>query len=363
MKKEALFKRLHLVVDLPRYYWKSATDFGFHPAAALMLILRGLREGYWPEEAYRLGLLNPAIAASLRKLHVSKRAMVKVQRRLNPPAWENILRDKGIFYRYCQAAGLPVPKLYGIYARGGRGWNIATPVLESDQEWVQFFERDCPSPFVVKPTLGRLGAGVMVLTRTGQGLVPPAGRVIAASELVRHLSTHREFDGFVVQERLRNHPALRTMVAGEGLATSRIISFLHADQRCELLSADLKIVMKDNLTSNLSMGATGNMAGTVSLDDGRILSAVAVLEGEGFVEVERHPETGVPFRDARLPDWGAAKDLVVRAARTFLPVRTVGWDLAFTSSGPVLIEGNFFFDPPCSMFKGREVLRTLTSGL
>ena len=64
MKKEALLKRLHLVVDLPRYYWKSATDFGFHPAAAVMLILRGLREGYWPEEAYCLGLLNPARAVA-----------------------------------------------------------------------------------------------------------------------------------------------------------------------------------------------------------------------------------------------------------------------------------------------------------
>ena len=57
--------------------------------------------------------------------------------------------------------------------------------------------------------------------------------------------------------------------------------------------------------------------------------------------MERHPVSGYAFAGFRLPDWVAAMDLVEHAYDTALATyRLVGWDVAFTLEGPVLVEGN-----------------------
>jgi len=67
--------------------------------------------------------------------------------------------------------------------------------------------------------------------------------------------------------------------------------------------------------------------------------------GGGFLPVDRHPETGVTFSGFQLPFWAEVCALARRAARAFLPIRTIGWDFAMTAGGPCLIEGNFWADP------------------
>ena len=56
---------------------------------------------------------------------------------------------------------------------------------------------------------------------------------------------------------------------------------------------------------------------------------------------ERHPDTGFPIAEFRLPMLEEALDLIDRAARVVPQVQYVGWDGAITEKGPVLIEGNW----------------------
>ena len=58
-----------------------------------------------------------------------------------------------------------------------------------------------------------------------------------------------------------------------------------------------------------------------------------------------HPKTGEPFADFQLPHWQEARKLAEHAAMLFLPLRTIGWDLALTDDGPLLLEGNAEWDP------------------
>ena len=46
--------------------------------------------------------------------------------------------------------------------------------------------------------------------------------------------------------------------------------------------------------------------------------------------------------------------LAEQAARAFLPLRTVGWDIAVTPEGPTLIEGNPFWDPSNDLVVGPQ---------
>lgn len=57
---------------------------------------------------------------------------------------------------------------------------------------------------------------------------------------------------------------------------------------------------------------------------------------------EVHPVTGKRFADVRIPQVQEAFELCLRAALEVPKVRYVGWDVAFSTHGPVLIEGNAY---------------------
>ena len=54
----------------------------------------------------------------------------------------------------------------------------------------------------------------------------------------------------------------------------------------------------------------------------------------------------MPIEGFQLPVWTEACQLAREAARLFLPLRFVGWDIALTETGPVLVEANWNSDPP-----------------
>jgi D-alanine-D-alanine ligase-like ATP-grasp enzyme len=70
------------------------------------------------------------------------------------------------------------------------------------------------------------------------------------------------------------------------------------------------------------------------------------LEGPGRQEITKgagvfyeHPDTHFKFDGFSIPYFKEACDLVKNCAQHF-PSRLIGWDIAITEEGPVVIEGN-----------------------
>lgn len=59
--------------------------------------------------------------------------------------------------------------------------------------------------------------------------------------------------------------------------------------------------------------------------------------GETFL---RHPETGFLFEGSRLPYPEKVRELVTRGHQVFPKQKIVGWDIAFTPTGPAIVEAN-----------------------
>jgi hypothetical protein len=57
---------------------------------------------------------------------------------------------------------------------------------------------------------------------------------------------------------------------------------------------------------------------------------------------ECHPTTGAQIQGFRFPDWEKAMDMVKQASALIPELGYLGWDVAFTPDGPVLVEGNEF---------------------
>lgn len=60
----------------------------------------------------------------------------------------------------------------------------------------------------------------------------------------------------------------------------------------------------------------------------------------GLTKYESHPVTKTQIVGFKIPYWEEIIKMVTEAAWIVPQVRTVGWDIAVTKSGPLIIEGN-----------------------
>jgi len=96
----------------------------------------------------------------------------------------------------------------------------------------------------------------------------------------------------------------------------------------------------DNVIDNFS-GHIGNLIADIDPDTGALSVPFAEApDGNGIKFVPVHPDSGNTIAGTILPHWSLARGLIDRAAPLFLPLRTIGWDVALTADGVVLMEGN-----------------------
>ena len=325
-----------------------------------ILLLR--KRNFPPESAYRLGLLDPSISDKELSQYISKKSLKMIQASINPESWEFLTEDKSFFYKYCMAHDIPVPGLYAIFFTNTAGWSYNGSVLGSREDWTNFFDLEVPSEFVIKPARGVYGKSINIFSRNNKEFIDGSGTTYKAEELYQMMSSDRQYNCFVIQERMKNHPELVRLSNTQFLQTSRITTFIDNDGECRILQAYFKPIIGQNVIDNFKWGRTGNLNAEVIVDSGILEPAQAMPQNDlGIKPVFIHPETRVPFKGFQLPFWKEACLLVKNAAPKFLPLRTIGWDIALTPKGPYILEGNIWWDPPnLKKITGADTVEILT---
>ena len=318
------------------------------------------RDKFEPAEAFRLGLFQPRSHRRRHVEYVSRRRLTKVQESLNPVAWAPLLKNKDLFYRYCTAVEVPIPRLYAIMHAKLPGWTYTGHLLRTRNDWMAFFDSNLPAEFAVKPAEGAYGHGFGLFFRAGGAYADAAGRHMDTGGLYDALVPHA--DGrYIIQERLHNHPELIRLSGTEALQAVRIISLVDNDGQVHILHAHLKVIEGDELVDTLLRGLTGNIEASVELQHGILGPANRVLgTGATVATLPVHPKTKIAFEGLRLPFWAEACHLVRQTAVKFIPIRTIGWDVALTPDGPVIVEGNVWWDPPNQHGDMGEIFRALS---
>jgi len=300
--------------------------------------------GFTAREALQDGLLDTRVPESALAGTVSKRTLVQFQRRVNPVQFDCLTEDKGVFYTYCGAMGLPIPRLFGVAARPA-GFSAEGRPLRNSADW-QAFVAGLPDEFVVKPSQGVYGWGVEIFRREAGGFVGSASGRHSEQGMVAAFFTDPGRSSFVIQERLVAHPAMQDLSGTPYLQTVRMVTDVDDQGVSRVVYAMLRIIVGAAVVDNYANGSNGNLICLVDLAEGTLdLPLGAGPDGFGVVPVAHHPKTGAAFRGFRLPDWGAACALANRAALLFLPMRSLGWDIALTADGPRIVEANKRWDP------------------
>lgn len=291
--------------------------------------------GYLPDEATLLGLLN--FDGEIKEHYISKSHMVARQKILNHPSFQHVTEDKAVFYAFCAKLGLPIPGLLALFFKNASGLHWGHGPLASEEQWIDFFENKCPDEFVIKPSSGVYGDDIIFVEKGAGGF--------SGKELFKKLAANQRYDSFVVQECLCNHQDLMEINPKRGLQTLRVTTYIDKNLVVHIAYAFFKPIVGDMRIDNHKSGTTGNLLCEIDLQDGTLGVPLLVTEN-GPVKIPNHPDTNRTIEGIVLPFWEEAFDVAKKMAPHFLPMRTIGWDIAISSQGIRVIEGNARWDPP-----------------
>lgn len=142
---------------------------------------------------------------------------------------------------------------------------------------------------------------------------------------------------FLLQKYTENHADIKKL-SPTALSTVRIVTTRFNDD-VHILSSDLRVgCSKDSIVDNFAKeGAIIH----VNAKTGR-------LSRYGFRKhkkiIDKHPISGIKFSGYKLPFWQESIELVKKLHNIFPEFSSVGWDIAITPSGPIVIEGNGNWD-------------------
>lgn len=115
--------------------------------------------------------------------------------------------------------------------------------------------------------------------------------------------------------------------------TMRIMTFNdHGNPR--ILWMALRVGNGINAVDNFHAKGMGCL---VDMDTGRLVGKAIDKDN---VEYSHHPTTGVAFDGFHIPCFEEVKKMVLQAALESDKILVVGWDVAISDQGPVIIEGN-----------------------
>ena len=136
---------------------------------------------------------------------------------------------------------------------------------------------------------------------------------------------------FLVEEFLVQHETMATL-SPSSVNTLRVITFFDGT-RVHILARVLKMGNGGDV-DNFSHG------GMYTMLDERGVARHPAFDGTGAT-FPRHPLTGVDIVDFAVPLYEEVLTLVEEVARVVPQIPYVGWDIAITPDGPVVIEGNY----------------------
>jgi len=284
----------------------------------------------------RLRLFDDAFVEGPLEAFVGQRKNLEICHQINyRHDWFGLLENKITSRSYLEAYGLATLPVTALFAPGMR---TAAPHVLGDVEALEQFLL-CPIhyPMFGKPvegfqSLGSIGlAGVDV---EGRALERVDGTRLALKDFVQEVaSTYGA--GYVFQPLMRPHGAIAAL-CGARLATVRMLTLL-TDEGPKLLGAAWKIPGGENIADNY--WRAGNLLAQMDLGSGEVLR---VVTGAGFAlsEPTHHPDTGAGFSGFFHPEWEAMCALALDGARLMRHVPLIGWDIACTSDGPMIVEMN-----------------------
>lgn len=239
------------------------------------------------------------IKHDMRKTYMNMNHNLSLVRKMNNPSYRYMLDDKTEFCR------------------------IFSDMLKRD--WLDLRKTD------EETFLGFLHSHKVVFAKPinqfgGKGIIK------ITSDDIQLYEKLMEEQKYCIEEAIIQHPKMSLLFPGS--VNSLRITTLLANDTVNVLYALIRIGGGDSYVDNISSGGMYS-----SVDENGVITADAFCDFS-IEYFEFHPITKTRFKGFEIPFFKEAIALVKEAALRVKEIRYIGWDVAITEDGPVLIEGN-----------------------
>jgi len=118
----------------------------------------------------------------------------------------------------------------------------------------------------------------------------------------------------------------------------RIVVYTNKSQKENLMSASLRTALRKIYVDNVSNGG-GSIP--VDMEEGVLTGNIYTDFEKGRGKVwKRHPVTNMEIKGFKIPYYKEARKLALEASSALPQISLIGWDIAITPEGPLIIEGN-----------------------
>jgi Sugar-transfer associated ATP-grasp len=240
----------------------------------------------------------------------------------------NEMNDKILFAAICAKRGIPHPPTLASF--DGRGFKLHGDARALEQD------------LFCKRRTGMGAAGVMAFRHDSPGLwIDKRGGQMNWDGVLQALNLGAAGHPMLIQPWLKNHPSIADL-AEDSLIAFRIITCMNERRVPEATLAMLRILPE--LEPNWIGVPDEEYAAPIDLDSG----ALGLLTGDkmrtSLRRHSRHPVTGSEIRGRVVGEWPALRETALRVHAAVPHRLMIGWDIALTPSGPMVLEGNSNFD-------------------
>lgn len=260
----------------------------------------------------------------------------EVLRVLNPLAMRRVSHDKVQFSRHCETHG--IAQILTIYHD-----QPADHILRDIERREEFCRKVDPvtDPIFCKLVDGEHGHGAFVAQRVHEHWFYCGEK--GTTEDLYDFCRKRQGNsfGWLVQPVLKTHSSLLAISSSNALSTARVITCATGDGPVIMLAL-MKLARSPNQTDNFHLGMSGNMVAKIDIDSGRLGPAMGSLRGDfpAFTPFPVDPVNGEPIDGRVVPFWRETKAIALKAQGTLPQLKSLGWDIAITDLGPVVVESN-----------------------
>ncbi len=226
----------------------------------------------------------------------------KLWKRINNSDSRTILKDK--YKAYLRFKDFYQRDIVFVNSKGG------------EEEFLSF----CHSHprFIVKPLLSFSGNGIQLINTNEDTF-----------NVDDYLNSNP--DGFVAEELIKQNEAL-SQLHPESVNTLRI-NTVNYGSSIEVIWPCLRMGRGKSVVDN---AGAGGVFGAIDIATG-LISSVSDEHNHTFT---KHPDTGIQLIGFKVPKWEEACEMAKHLAELIPDCHFVGWDLALTDNGWVMIEGN-----------------------
>lgn len=182
--------------------------------------------------------------------------------------------------------------------------------------------------YICKPVVGSFGDSISVLEKKGDELIVNNGEFT-----IDELISQTEVEPFLIQEYIVQHEKISKLNKST-VNTLRIIS-TRWNEDTHILAGMMRIGTEGKLVDNSSAG--GTFVG-IDIESGKLMEYGYYYDK---IREKSHPDSGVIYKDYEIPYWDETIKLIKKLHPIIFGFATLGWDIAITEEGPVIVEINW----------------------